>query len=61
MGHATCMGRLKINTKVWSENLKGIYVGEYERIMSKWIIEKQDVKSWTIMNCLRVGSSSRLL
>jgi hypothetical protein len=54
-----------MHTKFWSENLKGTIhledIGVDGRIISEWIVQKQDGKVWTAFIYFRLRTSDGLL
>jgi hypothetical protein len=63
--HVTCMGRMNDEYKIWSENMKEREhlqeVGLDGRIISEWILKKQDEMVWSGFIRLRIGTSGGLL
>jgi len=58
-----CRTHGEMYTKCWSEKPKGRdHLGDpgvVERIILKWILEKQSVRVWNVLNRLNIGPSWR--
>jgi hypothetical protein len=49
------------NTYILGENPKGIDLGVYGKIILKWVIDKQNMRVWTVFICLRKRTNGGFL